>query len=95
MAISTNEAKVYGVVRDALRWLSAAEIALRAAMNVRTVRNHTRHLVAAGVFREAAFTDGYLYQLGRPSAEHDAALSVLATIGKPATENDQQSCKCD
>jgi DNA-binding IclR family transcriptional regulator len=67
------------VIRDAIRWLSAAEIAQRAGMHPRTVRNHTRHLVAAGVFREAPFTDGYLYQLAHKSAEHDAALSVLAT----------------
>jgi DNA-binding IclR family transcriptional regulator len=85
--ISTNEATVYGVVRDALRWLSAAEIAQRAGMHVRTVRNHTRHLVAAGVFRQAPFTDGFLYQLAHRTADHDAALSVLATIGKAANGN--------
>jgi DNA-binding IclR family transcriptional regulator len=79
MAISTNEVRVYGVVRDALRWLSAAEIAQRADMHPRTVRNHTRHLVAARIFREAPFTDGYLYQLAHRSADHDAALSVLGT----------------
>jgi hypothetical protein len=75
--INSNEVRVYGTVRDALRWLSAVEIAQRADMHPRTVRNHTRHLVAAGVFREAPFTDGYLYQLARRSAEHHAALDVI------------------
>jgi hypothetical protein len=75
--VSEHEARVYRTVRDAVRWLSAREIAQRADVHVRTAQLHATGLSQLGVFKEARLSPAFLYKLAHPSAAHDNALVVL------------------
>jgi hypothetical protein len=67
--ISPHQVKVYDYVRDAKRWVSAADIELHTGVKARTARHHAVKLTELEVFEQANLFPGYRYRLS-PYAEH-------------------------
>jgi len=76
--ISAHEIRVYELLKNSGRWMTAAEIAAQANVAPRTARAHAHRLSDAGVFEEMASFPSYRYRLN--SSPNKAAQKLIAAI---------------
>ena len=75
--ISQHEISTFRVVQTSSGWLTARQIAPRAAVAERTARWHAARLVALGVFEQDEVFGGYRYRV-QPHATADAEQLIAA-----------------
>jgi DNA-binding IclR family transcriptional regulator len=66
--ISPHQLKVFDYVRQAGRWVTAAEIQDATGVAMRTARHHASKLTDLGLFEQVSLFPGHRYRVS-PSAE--------------------------
>jgi predicted ArsR family transcriptional regulator len=74
--VSAHQVKVFLCVQRARKWMSNADIARETGVAPRTVREHTKRLVALGIFDQEELFPRHAYRYSEQASNRNKAYAL-------------------